>query len=68
MYPLAEVERKREIEGGKKQKRGTPLTGAAIWDPPHGMGEDVLLRSIGAGSQGVDVALRSVSAITWHED
>lgn len=52
----------------KSKKEVPPLTGAAIWDPPHGMGEDVLLRSVGAGSQEVDVALRSVSAITWHED
>ena len=40
VYPLAEVERKREIEDGKETKRSTSLIGAEIWGQPRGMGDD----------------------------
>lgn len=40
VHPVAEVERKKEIEGGKETKIGTPLTGAEIQERPGGGGDD----------------------------
>lgn len=69
-YPLADVGRKRETEDGKEKNRDIPLTGAAIRDHRGQARTRVpgLCRLMGAGSQEVDTALRSVAMITWHED